>query len=247
VLLGAPRGPVGGLQNALPPLVGFRAKRPPAGSRLRCGSKQDRAFDLFRIARRRCPSGDRLRRSGCSDIGIDPRTGSHNAAVLDEHEQLVGELRRRGGRVCGTRSAAPSREDHTAVVRLLATRHHDLVAHRTRAICRLHAVLCRLDAGDPPRRLSATRAAGELRRIRPGDAVGIAADLTGYRSRVRRFPTAPRPLQRHCPDRNVLQTTRPPPPHPARQPPAERRDPHHRGHTDRARHARTHALPPQTR
>jgi hypothetical protein len=28
--------------------VGFRAKRPPAGSRLRCDSKQDREFDLFR-------------------------------------------------------------------------------------------------------------------------------------------------------------------------------------------------------
>jgi hypothetical protein len=52
VLLVACRGPVGGLQNALPPLVGFRAKRPPVGSRLRRGSKQDRAFDLFRIARR---------------------------------------------------------------------------------------------------------------------------------------------------------------------------------------------------
>jgi transposase len=63
-------------------------------------------------------------------------------------------------------------EDHSAVLRLLAKRHHDLVAHRTRAVCRLHSVLCLLVAGGLPRRLSATRAATELRRIRPTDQVG---------------------------------------------------------------------------
>ena len=31
-------------------------------------------------------------------IGIDPHKGSHSAAVLDEHEQLVGEVRVRAGR-----------------------------------------------------------------------------------------------------------------------------------------------------
>jgi transposase len=64
-------------------------------------------------------------------------------------------------------------EDHSAVLRLLAKRHHDLVAHRTRAVCRLHAVLCLLVAGGLPKRLSATRAASELRRIRPTDTIGI--------------------------------------------------------------------------
>jgi hypothetical protein len=63
------------------------------------------------------------------------------------------------------------REDHTAVLRLLAKRHHDLVAHRTRAVC-LHTVLCLLIAGGLPRRLSAARAAAELRWIRPTDQVG---------------------------------------------------------------------------
>jgi transposase len=58
------------------------------------------------------------------------------------------------------------------VLRLLAKRHHDLVAHRTRAVCRLHAVLCHLVAGGLPQRLSAARAAAELRRIRPTDQVG---------------------------------------------------------------------------
>jgi len=181
-------------------------------------------------------------------IGIDPHKGSHSAVVLDQDEQLVGELRVRAGRrqreelvvfasrfeprcwaiegATGTgallaqqlvaagetvldvpptlsararlldagridktdahdaRSAAVvalrhsklrtvGLEDHTAVLRLLAKRHHDLVAHRTRAICRLHTVLCLLVAGGLPRRLSATRAAAELRRIRPADTVGI--------------------------------------------------------------------------
>jgi transposase len=64
-------------------------------------------------------------------------------------------------------------ENHAAVLRLLAKRHHDLVAHRTRAICRLHALLCQLIAGGLPRKLSAARAATELRRIRPADAVGV--------------------------------------------------------------------------
>jgi transposase len=63
-------------------------------------------------------------------------------------------------------------EDHSAVLGLLAKRHHDLVAHRTRAVCRLHTVLCLLVAGGLPRQLSAARAAAELRRIRPADQVG---------------------------------------------------------------------------
>jgi transposase len=64
-------------------------------------------------------------------------------------------------------------EDHSAVLRLLAKRHHDLVAHRTRAICRLHTLICQLVEGGLPKNLSATRAAAELRRIRPTDTVGV--------------------------------------------------------------------------
>ena len=181
-------------------------------------------------------------------IGIDPHKGSHSAAVLDQHEQVVGEVRVRASRrqrdelvafasrfeprcwaiegATGTgallaqqlvavgevvldvpptlsararlldtgridktdahdaRAAAVVAlrhsklqtvmlEDHSAVLRLLAKRHHDLVAHRTRAICRLHTVLCLLTPGGLPRQLSAARAALELRRIRPADQVGI--------------------------------------------------------------------------
>jgi transposase len=181
-------------------------------------------------------------------IGIDPHKGSHSAAVLDQHEQLVGELRVGAGRrqrdelvafaapfeprcwaiegATGTgallaqeliavgetvfdvpptlsararlldaaridkndahdaRSAAVVAlrhsklrtvrlEDHSAVLRLLAKHHHDLVAHRTRAVCRLHTVLCLLVAGGLPRQLSAARAATEMRGIRPTNQVGI--------------------------------------------------------------------------
>ncbi|MGH9261847.1 MAG: IS110 family transposase [Acidimicrobiales bacterium] len=80
-------------------------------------------------------------------------------------------------------------EDHSAVLRLLAKRHHDLVARRTQAVCRLHAVLCVLVAGGLPKNLSASRAAAELRRVRPADAVGVerrrvAHELVGEVRRV---------------------------------------------------------------
>jgi transposase len=61
-------------------------------------------------------------------------------------------------------------EDHHAVLRLLADRHHDLVAQRTRVICRLHALLAQLREGGAPQQLSADRAAEFLARVRPGGA-----------------------------------------------------------------------------
>ena len=45
--------------------------------------------------------------------------------------------------------------DHTAVLRLLADRHHDLTGLRTQAICRLHALPCGLTPGGAGRLLSA--------------------------------------------------------------------------------------------
>ena len=65
------------------------------------------------------------------------------------------------------------REDHGQVLRLLARRHHQLSTARTRAICRLHAVLCEMVEGGLSKNLSAKRAAFELRTVRPCDAVGI--------------------------------------------------------------------------
>jgi transposase len=62
-------------------------------------------------------------------------------------------------------------EDHAAVLRLLADRHRNLTALRTRTICRLHALLRQLIAGGGPLRIRADRAAQLLRGVRPLDAV----------------------------------------------------------------------------
>ena len=64
-------------------------------------------------------------------------------------------------------------EDHRQILRLLARRHHQLTAARTRAICRLHAVLCELVEGGLAKNLSVKRAASELRTLRPSGAIGI--------------------------------------------------------------------------
>jgi len=64
-------------------------------------------------------------------------------------------------------------EDHRQILRLLARRHHQLTAGRTREICRLHAVLCEMTEGGLTKNLSAKRAASELRKLRPSDAIGI--------------------------------------------------------------------------
>jgi transposase len=63
--------------------------------------------------------------------------------------------------------------DHTAVLRLLADRHHDLTGLRTQAICRLHALLCGLTPGGAGRLLSAQRAGLILRGIHPGEPVEV--------------------------------------------------------------------------
>jgi transposase len=61
--------------------------------------------------------------------------------------------------------------DHPAVLRLLADRHHDLTAQRTRVICRVHALLCLLIPGGRPRSLQASAARAALRDVRAQDAV----------------------------------------------------------------------------
>ncbi len=179
-------------------------------------------------------------------IGIDPHKGSHTAAVLDEREVVVGELRVTADRRQRDRLlkfAAPYEPrtwaieaaaglgallaqqlvaagetvldvppslsararlldsghtdktdphdarsaavvalrheslqlvrpvDHTAVLRLLADRRHDLIALRTRTVCRLHALLCLLTPGGFGQRMSADQAAKVLRGIRSTDAV----------------------------------------------------------------------------
>ncbi len=181
-------------------------------------------------------------------IGIDPHKGSHTAAVLDERETLVGELRvdadrrqrdrllafaapyaprtwaieaagglgallaqqlvevgetvvdvppalsararlldagqtdktdphdARSAAVVALRHASLQQVrpvGHTAVLRLLADRRHDLIGLRTRTVCRLHALVCLLIPGGISQRLCADRAAKVLRSIRPTEAVAL--------------------------------------------------------------------------
>jgi transposase len=69
----------------------------------------------------------RIRLLGCGKAGKNDPNDALSAAVAG--------LRHTGLRVI-------AREDHPAVLRLLADRHHDLTGLRTQAVCRLHALLC---------------------------------------------------------------------------------------------------------
>lgn len=68
--------------------------------------------------------------------------------------------------------AAVTVEDHRQVLRLLARRHHQLNAGRTRAVCRLHALLAEMLEGGLPRNLSVNRAVSALQRFQATDLVG---------------------------------------------------------------------------
>jgi transposase len=50
-------------------------------------------------------------------------------------------------------------DEHRVVLRLLADRDHQITAHRTRTVCRLHALMCVLIEGGTTRSLTATKAA----------------------------------------------------------------------------------------
>lgn len=84
------------------------------------------------------------------DAGANSKTDRHDA-----RSAAIVALRHRQLQAVG----AP---DHTAVLRLLADRLHQLTALRTQAVCRLHALLCLLIAGGRPRRLRAKTARAAL-------------------------------------------------------------------------------------
>jgi transposase len=109
----------------------------------------------------------RLLDAGCTDK-TDPHDARAAAIVALRHSRLRQVVA----------------VDHTAVLRLLADRHHDLTGLRTQAICRLHALLCGLTPGGAGRLLSAQRAGLILRGIHPHEPVGferkrIALELLG--------------------------------------------------------------------
>jgi len=85
----------------------------------------------------------------------------------DAFSTAIAALRQRGLRQVRA-------DDHRAILRMLATRYHDLGALRTQAACRLHASLAALIPGGFSGRLSAKRAASLLRTIRPTE--GVAAE-----------------------------------------------------------------------
>jgi transposase len=106
------------------------------------------------------------------DSGNTDKTDSHDARsaalVAIRHRQL----------------RPVTKTDHTAVLRVLSDRHRNLVAARTRTMCRLHALICLMVAGGLPAKISTRRAAEALSKIRPGNDVDVerkhvARDLLG--------------------------------------------------------------------
>jgi transposase len=96
--------------------------------------------------------------------------GSGRSQKNDPNDALstaIAALRHRG-----LREVRP--DDHRAILRMLATRHHDLRGLRTQTACRLHAALAALIPGGYSGRLSAKKAASLLRGVRPID--GVAAE-----------------------------------------------------------------------
>jgi transposase len=63
-------------------------------------------------------------------------------------------------------------DDSLVALRLFCDRREELVAARTRSVCRLHRLLCELTPGELSRELSAAKAASVLARVRPQDEVG---------------------------------------------------------------------------
>ena len=117
----------------------------------------------------------RLAGSGESVVDVPPKL-SARVRVLSS---FAGNARKNDGVDALATALAASRNDRLATVdpeaasealRLLSERREDLVAERTRALNRLHALLRDLVPGGVARTLSADRAARILRGIRPKGA-----------------------------------------------------------------------------
>jgi transposase len=65
-------------------------------------------------------------------------------------------------------------EDHAAVMKVWAKRHRDLARHRSRVVCRLHAVLCDLVPGGIAGEITAAQAIRLLDNVEPVGAVAAA-------------------------------------------------------------------------
>jgi transposase len=71
----------------------------------------------------------------------------------------------------GSRLRQVHLDDHVAIIRMLANRHHNVVALHTQAVCRLHAMLANLSPGGLSGHLTAARARRLLAGVRPIDGV----------------------------------------------------------------------------
>lgn len=96
--------------------------------------------------------------------------GSGKAQKNDPNDALSTAIAALRGR----RLRSVTLDDQVAIIRLLATRHHDLVAHHTQALCRLHAQLANLSAGGVSGRMSPQRAEAVLASISATDGVTAA-------------------------------------------------------------------------
>jgi hypothetical protein len=120
-------------------------------------------------------------------IGVDPHKASHTAAVLDEHGQLLDQLRIPAA-LAGYRQLRqwagrwPQRcwavEGAHGIGRALAhhlftKRRQDLVAARTQTINRLHRLLMDLVPGGARCNLTAKRAAALLAAVTPAGAPAV--------------------------------------------------------------------------
>lgn len=93
--------------------------------------------------------------------------GSSKGSKNDPNDAFATAIA--GLRHCGLRTV--TRDGHTAILRLLADRHHDLAALRTQSACRLHVLLRELSAGGAPIRISAAQGEDFL------SALGHQSDL----------------------------------------------------------------------
>ena len=120
-------------------------------------------------------------------VDVPPKLAARVRVLDNNHSDKTDSHDARSTAIVALRNARLRQvglEDHTAVLRLLAKRHHDLIAARTRAMCRLHTTVCFLIEGHLPRRLRADRAARILGGIRPATAIDVerkalARDLLG--------------------------------------------------------------------
>ena len=86
-------------------------------------------------------------------VDVPPKLAARVRLLDNDHSDKTDTHDARSTAIVALRNARlrqVSLEDHTAVLRLLAKRHHDLIAARTRAICRLHTTVCFLVEGHLP-------------------------------------------------------------------------------------------------